>query len=156
MKSTGRVIGCLIAMAMLSSLAAWSLHHDKKGIAQQYREQYREQGRAQVRAEAVRAGVAEVTSSGFKWRTNDIALVEGEIYDILIEALNKRKEYVKEDSKEKGEGQENSEEKFEKITNKSQEKSESQGEDAEEEGSSPEGPARGSSQGSEEERSSGR
>jgi len=104
MRSLGRVVGCLIAIVLLASLAAWSLQHETKGTARQYREIYREQGRAQVRAEAIEAGVARMLNGRLVWATNDVVIAEREIHELLINELIRRRD-VKDvkDAKEKEE-----------------------------------------------------
>ena len=127
-KSSNLILGMLFALVILAYFITKILDIEGKTSAKQYREEYREQGRKQVRAEAVEAGVADYTEEGFVWRTNDIQRLEGELHNILIEALelklNKRSGYAKEDSEEKGDSQEKSEEKF---TGESQEESEEEG-----------------------------
>ena len=123
-KSSNLILGIVLAIGILTCLLIKIFEFEGKTSARRYREEYREQGRRQVRAEAVKAGVADYTEDGFVWRTNDIQRLEGELHNILIEALNKRSGYAKEDSEEKGDSQEESEEKF---TGESQEESEEEG-----------------------------
>ena len=162
MRSLGRVVGCLTAMVLLASLAAWSLQQERKGTARQYREIYREQGRAQVIAEAIEAGVAQIVDGRLVWATNDVVIAEREIHELLINELIRRRDAKenkeKEESSSKGKGKSGEEEWGEKQEASSElgdgRLGEGDGEGEAGKGSSEEGQGRGSIQGAEEEGSS--
>ena len=94
-KFSNRMLGLVIGVAVIFWLIAEFCIFDNRQTARQYREEYREQGRRQVRAEAIQVGVAMMVDEEFVWKTEDIALLEKGIYDLIVSELKQRREDVK-------------------------------------------------------------
>jgi len=142
------MLGLVIGVAVIFWLIAEFCIFDNRQTARQYREEYREQGRRQVRAEAIQVGVAMMVDEEFVWKTEDIALLEKGIYDLIVSELKQRREDVK--AKEAEEVKEAAEVK-EAEEGEGDSKGESLSRSSEESKEGPEGSGR-----SEEEGSSGR
>jgi len=103
MNRTAKFLGSLIAVAILLFMIAHIFEMESKKSAVQYREAYREQGREQIRHAAIEAGVAEVVGGEFRWKTNELGdvLIQKEIYDTVIKALEYRRDNHAERSEDK-------------------------------------------------------